>query len=246
MHGLLQFPQRILLGTSNRSNHAGFPPTLLGKNLLSNFHGAHSSKYPKSTMGTSLGFSAISPMYTMFLLIFQAVLRTLNLYVPRPAETTVHIHIVLFVIISRLILVKYITDKNQEEFITALGRLYPTLIYSLYVVNHEFPKGKTIGLRNTTNFEDVIYIWLPIVITAVGFWLRKNAIMHFFFVYNLWSCTKQTNALFSQLHPVICFGEWWFAALIRVICGGKFVCNVMCACEQCFRLRLPGFSKAQN
>jgi hypothetical protein len=135
MQGFLPLPQRILLGTSNRSNHAGFPPTLLGKNLLFNFHGAHSSKYPKSTMGTSLGFSAISPMYTMFLLIFQAVLRTLNLYVPFPA---VHIHIVLFVIISMIILVKSITDKNQAEFITVLGRPY--------VVNHEFQKGKTIGL----------------------------------------------------------------------------------------------------
>ena len=143
MHGFLQFPQRILLGTSNRSNHAGFPPTLLGKYLLSNFHGAHSSKNPKSTIGSSIGFSAISPICTMFLLILQAVLRTLNLYVPLPAGTDVHIHIVLFVIISMIIWVKSITAKP----ITALGQPY--------VVNHEFPEGKAIGLRNITNCEDI-------------------------------------------------------------------------------------------
>lgn len=89
-----------------------------------------------------------------------------NLYVSLPAETAVHTHIVLFVIISMLILVKSITDKNLAEFITALGRPY--------VVNHEFPKGKTNWLRNTTNCDDVLYIWLYIVITAVGFWSRKN------------------------------------------------------------------------
>jgi len=46
----------------------------------------------------------------MFLLILQAVLRTLNLYVPLPAGIAVHIHIVLFVIISMIIWVKSITD----------------------------------------------------------------------------------------------------------------------------------------
>ena len=187
MHGFLQFPQRILLGTSNRSNHAGFPPTLLGKNLLSNFHGVHSSRYPKSTIGTSLGFSAISPMYTMFLLIFQAVLRTLNLYVPLRAETAVHNHIVLFVII----LVKSITDKNQAGFITALGR--PN------VVSHEFPKGKTIGLRNITNCEHVA-LYLAVHCDYSGGILVTKECNHAL-VYPV--IMHQTNQ-----RPIAC-GEWW-------------------------------------